>query len=103
MTPGALTVGAATLQGTSVELESSGNLLLSPNARISATSLALGATSVTFAPNSRGLAGLVITPALQAQLSDVQQLTIQSENVLKFESGDYAFGNLSLEHARPRG
>ncbi len=96
-TPGAVTVGGATLQGGSIELESSGDLLLSPAAKLSATSLALGATSVTFAPSRAGLTGLVITPALQAQLSNVQLLTIQSENVLKFEAGTYAFGNLSLD------
>jgi filamentous hemagglutinin family protein len=97
VTPGAVTIGGATLQGASVELESSGDLLLSPTARLSATSLALGATSVTFAPSRGNLTGLVITPGLQAQLGDVQLLTIQSENALKFESGTYVFGNLSLD------
>ena len=97
VTPGDLTVGGATLQGTSIELESSGDLLLSPSAKLAATNLALGATSVTFAPSRAGLSGLVITPALQAQLSNVQQLTVQSENVLNFEAGNYSFGNLSLD------
>ena len=97
VTPGALSVGGATLQGASIELESSGNLFLSPTAKLSATSLALGATSVTFAPSRGDLSGLVITPALQAQLSDVQLLTIQSENALNFETGTYTFGNLSLD------
>jgi filamentous hemagglutinin family protein len=97
VTPGAVTVGASNLQGTSVELESSGDLLIAPDARLDATSLALGATSVTFASNSAGLSGLVITPALQAQISDVGQLTIQSQNALEFTSGNYTFGNLTLD------
>ncbi len=95
--PGAVMVGAADLQGTSVELESSMALFVSPDARFSATSLALGDTSVTFAPSSDGLSGLVITPTLQAQLSHATELTIQSDHALEFYSGAYSFGNLTLD------
>jgi filamentous hemagglutinin family protein len=97
VTPGDVTVGGAYVQGTSVELESSGNLLVSPHATLSAASLALGATSVTFASSAAGRSGLVITPALQAQLSHATELTIQSQNALEFTSGDYTFGNLTLD------
>lgn len=95
--PGAVTLGNATLQGTSVEAESSGNLLISPDTRLDATNLALGASTVTFASSSTGLTGLVITPTLQSQISQARELTIQSSNALEFQSGTYGFGNLTLD------
>ena len=97
VTPGAVTLGSATLQGTSVEAESSGNLLISPDTRLDATNLALGASTVTFASSSTGLTGLVITPTLQSQIAQAKQLTIQSSNALEFQSGAYSFGNLTLD------
>jgi filamentous hemagglutinin family protein len=97
VTPGALSLGAANLQGTSVELESSGDLLVSSTAKVAATSLALGASNVTFADNATGLTGLVITPALEALVGQGEQLTVQSPNAINFQAGDYSFGDLSLD------
>ena len=90
--PGAVSVGAADLQGTSVELESSGDLGISPTATLTATSLALGAPSVTFAADAAGLSGLVITPALQAPSSAALQQAgpFKARAWLNFQGGSTA-------------
>ena len=97
VTPRRLTSAPRTCKGTSVELESSGGLLISPTAKVAATSLALGAPSITFAGDAAGLTGLVIAPSLQALIGEAQQLTIQSPNVVNFQAGVYDFGNVNLD------
>ncbi|MBA3811185.1 MAG: filamentous hemagglutinin N-terminal domain-containing protein, partial [Caulobacteraceae bacterium] len=97
VTPGALDLGAATLQGGSITLESSGDFHASPGVRFVADSLALGAPSITFAADADGLQGLVITPALQALIGQTKSLTIFTPNAIAFQSGAYRFGDVILD------
>ncbi len=92
-----LAVGAVDLSGTSVFLDSSGNLTVAPTATLNATDLALGAGEVTFTANGQGLAGLVVTPQLQALFSKAAELTITSPQAIAFASGTYDFGNIVLD------
>ncbi len=94
LTPGAVVVGAANLQGASVEALSLGRLSLDQTVQIEATSLALGAKSITF--GTKG-AGLLLGPQLQALLSQVASLDLQSQDAITFAPGVYDFGALTLD------
>ncbi|HEX3943501.1 MAG TPA: filamentous hemagglutinin N-terminal domain-containing protein, partial [Rhizomicrobium sp.] len=95
--PGVLAAGNVDLEGNSVLLESSGDLMASPDATIKADQLALGASKVTFTSNGEGISGLVITPELQALLSQSRQLTIRTPGAIDFSSGIYNFNDLTLD------
>lgn len=95
--PGVLTVGAATLSGASILLDSSGGVSLSPLAALTANSLGLDASSIAFAPSGQGLSGLVITPTLLTALGGAQALALRSPGVIGFAAGSYGFGSLTLD------
>jgi filamentous hemagglutinin family protein len=84
---------AATLQGTSVEFDSASALTLASNTHLEATSLALGAGSITVGATG---GGLLLTPALQTLLSDTPYVTLTSRRSITFDTGTYAFQTLAL-------
>ncbi|MBV9994452.1 MAG: filamentous hemagglutinin family protein [Caulobacteraceae bacterium] len=92
--PGVIVIGAANLQGASVEAASLGQLSLSDDAQAQAASLALGAGSISFGGSG---AGLVLTPRLQALVGGVADLLLQSPSAIAFVSGSYGFNALSLD------
>jgi len=92
-----LAVGAADIEGTSILLDSSGDLTASSNATIKTDALALGAGEVSFTDNGDGLSGLVITSALEQLFSQSQDLTIRTPGTISFSSGTYNFNNLTLD------
>ena len=94
---GVLSIGTANIQGTSVLLDSSGNLTVAPDATVKASALALGAGEVTFTSNPAGIPGLVITPALQALFAQSQELTITTPLAIAFSSGTYNFTDVQLD------
>ncbi len=96
-TAGVLAVGAADIEGTSILLDSSGDLTVSSNATIKTDALALGAGEVSFTDNGDGLSGLVITSALEQLFSQSQDLTIRTPGTISFSSGTYNFNNLTLD------
>lgn len=93
---GGLTVGAVSLTGASVLLDSSDAFTLSPSARLTTQNLALSATNIAFAPTVAGGVGLVITPGVEASLGSTA-LTLRSQNVIGFTSADYGFGDLTID------
>jgi filamentous hemagglutinin family protein len=95
--PGVLTVGAASLNGASVLLDSNGAFNLSSSAKITTTNLGLDAPQIVFAPDAQGLDGLIITPSLLASFSQAQTLTLRSQAVIDFADGAYSFGDLDLD------
>ncbi len=94
---GFLSVGEADLEGTSILLESSGDLTASPTASLVTENLALGAGQVSFTNDGTGLSGLVIGDALEALISKVAQLTIRTPGEIAFADGTYDFQNLTLD------
>lgn len=94
--PGVLTVGAATLSGASVLLDSSGVFTIDPSASLTADNLTLGGSAIHFADTADGLTGLVLTPQLRASLGRAKALTLRSAGVIDFADGDYRFGDLTL-------
>ncbi|WP_165190139.1 filamentous haemagglutinin family protein [Caulobacter soli] len=96
VTPGVLTVGAATLTGASVLLDSSGAFTIDPAATLVADNLTLGGSEIHFADTANGLNGLVLTPQLRASLSRAKSLTLRTSGAIDFANGDYRFGDLVL-------
>ena len=95
--PGVLRVGAATLNGAAILLDSSGDMSVAPLATITAEALALDAGRISFADDPTGIAGLVITPGLQALFGQAGQLSLKTPSTIDFAAGTYAFGDLSLD------
>ncbi|HEY1710349.1 MAG TPA: filamentous hemagglutinin family protein [Rhizomicrobium sp.] len=96
-TPGMLSIGNATVGGTSLLLDSSGGMQVSSGADLNAKDLAIGAGKVSFTDNPDVTDGLVITSQLQSLFGKADQLVIRSPNTIDFSSGSYTFGNLSLD------
>ncbi|HEX2592272.1 MAG TPA: filamentous hemagglutinin family protein, partial [Rhizomicrobium sp.] len=96
-TGGLLDVGAASLSGKTLLLDSSGDVRVSPNASIDTSRLAIGAGKVTFTSNPAIVGGLVITPELQTLFGNADQLTIRTPQAIDFSAGTYSFGNLNLD------
>jgi filamentous hemagglutinin family protein len=97
--PGLLVVdGGVTLGGTSVLLESSGNVRVGANAKLTATNLALGARTITFTDTAAAVGeGLTLTPALQAKLAAAANVTLTTPAPIVFAAGSYSFNNLTLD------
>ena len=94
--PGVLTVGAATLTGASVLLDSSGAFTIDPTATLVADNLTLGGSAIHFADTADGLSGLVLTPQLRASLGRAKMLTLRTAGAIDFANGEYRFGDLTL-------
>jgi filamentous hemagglutinin family protein len=90
---GGLHGAAATLDGASIELNSRGALSLASNTRLSATSLELGASSISVGATG---GGLLITPTLQTMLKDTASVTLESLHPIAFASGTYDFQTLTI-------
>ncbi len=78
-------------------LDSSGDLTASPGLTLKTEDLALGAGQVAFTQDETSGSGLVITPELQALISQIHQVTIRTPRSIVFSSGTYAFDNLTLD------
>ncbi|MEH0196577.1 filamentous hemagglutinin family protein [Caulobacter sp. CCNWLY153] len=92
-----LRVGAATLTGASVLLNSSRDLTIDPQATLSATDLGLSAAEMHFSETPEGLGGLVVTARLAKALGAAKRLTLSTPSVIDFAAGDYAFGDLVVD------
>ena len=97
--PTSTEIGAATLTGTSILLDSSRDLIIGATGTpaIDATYLAIGGDDVFFTAAPSGFRGLTITPGLQAQFARSQRLTITTKSIVGFAGGSYAFNDLVLD------
>jgi filamentous hemagglutinin family protein len=96
-----LTVGAATLNGPSLLLNSSGDMAISTDATLAGQSLSLGAKDIAFlgtsGPGPSATDGLFISPDLEAKIAAFPLLALSAANPIGFASGDYTFADLSLD------
>ncbi|WP_245982618.1 filamentous haemagglutinin family protein [Trinickia fusca] len=97
---GLLSVGAgATLAGgAALTLDSSGNLKVDPTATLSAKSITVDGSAITFTnqtgPAAANLPGFVVGPATLAQLANAQQVILRSAGAMNFVGNVAAtFGN----------
>jgi filamentous hemagglutinin family protein len=96
-----LTLGAATLNGASLLLNTSGDMAISSSATLIGKSLSLSAQDITFlgtsGPGPTVTDGLFISPDLEAQIAAFPQLVLSAPNPIGFASGDYTFNDLTLD------
>lgn len=95
-----LQIGAATLRGDSIALDSSGTFAVADAATLAAARVAISGAAIRFdsAPAAAGAAG-VIGAGLEAKLSGAQQLTIRSAGAIRFSAGAHRFNDLVLDSA----
>lgn len=92
-----LNIGAATLAGQSMLLESSRNIGISEVATLTASQLALGSDTVAFSTRTFGVRGLVITPELEASFAAIDRLTVRSSAAVGFTTGTHVFNDLVID------
>jgi filamentous hemagglutinin family protein len=98
-TSGSLTVGAGTLSGNAVLLDSSGANTLSTGLAIqNAKFVALDAPRIGFDADPATYTGVIISDALKDLLTQSgAQLTLRSGSSIDFADGTYSFGALRLD------
>src|SRR5262249_34130072 len=85
-----LSIGAATLSGTSVALDTSANFTVNDSATLAVDNLALSGDAIAFD-------GVFVTPKLLATLEATKGLTLKSPNAIRIATGDYTFHALVLD------
>ncbi len=77
------TIGLATLSGQSLTLDSSHNLDIDA-ANLAVDRVALGSDTIAFSTRTFGVQGFIISPALEAKLAQIAQVTLISPNSIGF-------------------
>lgn len=99
----AISVGAATLAGTSALISASGDVAIDADAQIDADNVALDAAKISFASAADGLDGLIITPKLRAAFAGAAHLTLRSSGAIGFQTeaggSSYSFGAVTFDSA----
>lgn len=88
--PALLTIGAATLKGASLALDSSRDFTISDGANLNARAIAISSDVLAFDPSSIGA-------ALVGKLSAAGRLTLRSSGVIGFDAGTYQFHDLRID------
>ncbi|WP_454618595.1 filamentous haemagglutinin family protein [Bradyrhizobium cenepequi] len=92
-----LTVGNVSLQGNAIGLDTSHNASIAGGAQLRGKDIAFGAGALAFANGSVAVGTVVITPQLQAILSQGDHLTLRSQTSIGFDDGSYDFGATTLD------
>ncbi|MEP9360952.1 filamentous haemagglutinin family protein [Sphingomonas sp. KR3-1] len=95
-----LRIGAATIAGAALALDTSGSFAVADTAAISAQRIAISGSAIQF-DASAGAAGQpgVIGAGLEAKLATAQQLTVRSPGAIRFSQGSHRFNDLVLDTA----
>lgn len=93
-------IGAASIAGEALVLDSSGAFLASDGAEIRAKKIAVSGQAIQFDGDAAaaGQAG-VIGASLEAKLAAAEQLTVRSPGMIRFSAGTHSFQNLILDSA----
>jgi filamentous hemagglutinin family protein len=91
-------IGAASLIGNALTLDSSGNFSASDSASIAASLIALSGQSIAFEERATPTAGVIGT-ALEAKLAAASRLTVRSPGAIRFSAGTHRFNDLVLDTA----
>jgi filamentous hemagglutinin family protein len=95
--PVGFNIGAATLSGTSLALDSSRNLTVDTLSSIGVRNLALSGDNIAFSSRTFGISGLVITPELEQSFSSINHITLRSPKVIGFTPGTHQFNNMFID------
>ncbi|HEX7853243.1 MAG TPA: filamentous hemagglutinin family protein [Sphingobium sp.] len=93
-------IGAATIGGDALALDSSGVFLASDAANIGAKQIAISGQTIRFdgSPNAADQAGVIGT-MLEAKLASADRLTVRSPGAIQFSTGTHEFHDLVLDTA----
>ena len=94
-----LALGNAILQGDAIGLDTSHNAGVAGDAVLRGKDIAFGAGALAFTSGSAAAGVVVITPQLQAILSQGNRLTLRSQTSIGFDNGDYSFGDTTFDAA----
>ena len=94
-----LTVGNVSLQGNAIGLDTSHNASVAGGAQLRGKDIAFGAGALAFTDGTVAAGTVVITPQLQAILSQGDHLTLRSQTAIGFDNGNYSFGATTLDAA----
>ncbi|HWV51692.1 filamentous haemagglutinin family protein [Pseudorhodoplanes sp.] len=94
-----LLVGNVTLQGGAIGFDTSHAVSIGSNAQLRGRDIALGAAAMAFTRGAQPSNVVVITPELQAILSQGDQLTLRSQSFIGFDNGTYQFKSVALDAA----
>lgn len=93
-------LGAATITGEALSLDSSGAFAASDDAEIRAKWISLSGQSIQFSDSTEldGQAG-VIAANLESKLANADRLTVRSPGAIRFSAGTHSFNDLVLDTA----
>lgn len=94
-----LIIGNADLRGDAIGLDTSHNASIASGAQLHGKNVAFGAGALAFTTGSVPVGTVVITPQLQAILSQGVHLTLRSQTTIGFDNGNYSFGATTLDAA----
>ena len=94
-----LIVGNVTLQGGTIGFDTSHSVSIGSNAQLRGRDIALGAAAMAFTTGTQPSNVVVITPELQAILSQGDQLTLRSQSFIGFDNGSYQFKSVAFDAA----
>ncbi len=94
-----LTIGNVALQGGSIGFDTSNKISIGSQAQLRGNDIGLGATALAFTASAQPSNVIVITPELQAILSQGDQLTLHSQSFIGFDNGSYKFKSIALDAA----
>ncbi|MBO9579645.1 MAG: filamentous hemagglutinin family protein [Sphingobium sp.] len=96
----AIEIGAASISGDALALDSSGTFSASNDANLAAKWVAIGGQAIRFDDNAAaaGEAGAIGT-SLEGKLATAERLTIRSPGAIRFSAGTHQFNDLVLDTA----
>jgi len=96
----AIEIGAATLSGEALALDTSGRFVVADGANLKAKYAAISGADIHFAgsADASGEAGAIGT-ALAAKFGATERLTVRSPGSIRFAAGTHSFNNLVLDTA----
>ncbi len=94
-----LTVGNVSLRGNAISLDTSHNASVASGVQLRGRDIAFGAGALAFTTGSAPVGTVVITPELQAILSQGDHLTLRSQTSIGFDNGSYSFGATTFDAA----
>ncbi|ATY34220.1 hypothetical protein CVN68_21530 [Sphingomonas psychrotolerans] len=95
-----INIGAASISGTSLALDTSGTFAVADQAAIAADRIAISGSALQFDSSAQaaGQPG-IIGAALEAKLAAARQLTVRSPGAIRFSAGTHRFNGLVLDTA----
>ena len=95
--PASLDIGNITAQGTSIGLDTSDGATFGNSVVFKAQSIAFGAKALAFSSSPQPAGTTVVTPTLQALLSQADTLILHAQTSIGFDNGTYQLGSTTLD------